>query len=166
MPLSEPQLIFNFSETSNLDAWRIVDDGVMGGKSNGSFSLTEDGHGNFSGVISLKNNGGFSSVRHNFNEISVTEDSKICIKLKGDGKQYQFRIKHNTNDYYSYIFPFETSGAWETIEIELKDMYPSFRGRKLDMPNFSEDSIEELVFLIGNKKEEAFTLLLDNIQLK
>jgi len=33
-------------------------------------------------------------------------------------------------------------------------LYPSFRGRKLDLPNFSHDYIEEIVFLIGNKKPE------------
>lgn len=159
-------LIFNFTATSSLANWRIVDDGVMGGKSNGNFSLNENGHGEFSGIISLKNNGGFSSVRHNFKEISVSEYSKICIRLKGDGKEYQFRIKQNSNQGYSYIFPFQTSGEWETVEIELKNMYPSFRGRKLDMPNFSHNSIEELVFLIGNKREEQFKLLLDRIELK
>jgi hypothetical protein len=33
------------------------------------------------------------------------------------------------------------------------------------LPNFSQDSIEELVFLIGNKKAEAFQLLIDTIAL-
>lgn len=159
-------VLFDFTATSNIANWRIVDDGVMGGKSNGNFSLNKEGHGVFSGVISLENNGGFSSVRYSFNEVSVSENSKICIRLKGDGKQYQFRVKHNSNESYSYIIPFKTSGEWETVDIDLKDMYPSFRGRKLDMPNFSEDSIEELVFLIGNKKEEKFKLLLDKIELK
>jgi hypothetical protein len=45
-------------------------------------------------------------------------------------------------------------------------MYPSFRGRKLDKPNFSEDYIEEIAFLIGNKSEEKFQLLIDKIELK
>lgn len=159
------QVLFDFTTTSNLKNWRIVDDGVMGGRSNGNFSLNEAGYGEFSGLISLDNNGGFSSVRYNFKKVSVYENSKICIKLKGDGKEYQFRIKQNSNDYYSYILPFKTSGEWETVELNLNDMYPSFRGRKLNMPNFSEDSIEELVFLIGNKKEESFKLLLDTIEL-
>jgi hypothetical protein len=35
----------------------------------------------------------------------------------------------------------------------------------LDLPNFSEDHIEEIVFLIGNKKAESFKLLIDNIAL-
>jgi NADH dehydrogenase [ubiquinone] 1 alpha subcomplex assembly factor 1 len=45
-------------------------------------------------------------------------------------------------------------------------MYPSFRGRRLNQPNFSNDSIEELTFLIGNKKSEKFKLLIDKIVLE
>ena len=35
-------------------------------------------------------------------------------------------------------------------------MHPTFRGRKLDKPNFSDDHIEEIGILIGNKKEQEF----------
>ena len=45
-------------------------------------------------------------------------------------------------------------------------MYPSFRGRKLNLPNFSEKAIEEITFLIGNKKAEKFALILDEIRLE
>jgi len=45
-------------------------------------------------------------------------------------------------------------------------MYPAFRGRKLELPNFSESTIEEIAFLIGNKKNEDFELLIDSITLE
>jgi hypothetical protein len=45
-------------------------------------------------------------------------------------------------------------------------MYPSWRGRRLNQPNFSEDFINEITFLIGNKKNENFKLLIDKIELK
>jgi NADH dehydrogenase [ubiquinone] 1 alpha subcomplex assembly factor 1 len=45
-------------------------------------------------------------------------------------------------------------------------MYPSFRGRRLDLSNFSSDSFEELTFLIGNEKKEKFELVIDKIDLK
>ena len=88
------------------------------------------------------------------------------ITLKGDGKDYQFRVKDKTSTSYSYITTFQTSGDWQTIEIKLSDLYPSFRGRKLDLSNFESDSFEEIVFLIGNKKQENFKLILDKIELK
>ncbi|MEQ8421419.1 MAG: CIA30 family protein [Arenibacter algicola] len=165
MTLMTSKIIFDFNKDSNIKQWRIVNDGVMGGLSVGSFTLSPNGHGLFMGEISLENNGGFSSVRYRFEKLKVTEDSNITIKLKGDGKNYQFRVKDDSNNYYSYIVTFPTSGEWEEIKITLKDMYPSFRGRKLDMPNFSKNSIEEIVFLIGNKRTENFTLLIDKIAL-
>lgn len=157
------QTIFDFKKDSNIQDWRIVDDIVMGGKSLSNFKLSPDNFGLFEGQISLENNGGFSSVSYRFKKLKVNKDSNISIKLKGDGKNYQLRIKDNSNISYSYILPFATSGEWEEIKIPLKDMYPSFRGRKLDLPNFSQDYIEEIVFLIGNKKPEKFKLLIDTI---
>jgi hypothetical protein len=45
-------------------------------------------------------------------------------------------------------------------------MYPAFRGRKLNIGNFNADTIEQLAFLIGNKKNEKFQLLIKGIYLK
>ena len=158
-------MIFDFSKNSDIQSWIIVDDIVMGGRSAGKFRLSPEGFGVFEGHISIENNGGFSSVRHQFEKIKVTEKEKIVIRIKGDGKTYQFRVKDDSGKYYSYISTFSTSGDWQDIEILLKNMSPSFRGRKLDMPDFSHDYIEEITFLIGNKKTEEFKLLIDKIYL-
>ena len=161
----QSQIIFDFDRNSNANEWRIIDDVVMGGRSNGKFTIDNDGNGVFSGIVSLDNNGGFSSVRYQFNKIKTTKDSRVTIRLKGDGKEYQFRIKDNLNAYYSYITTFKTTGEWENIVVNLKDLYPSFRGRTLDAPNYSANSFEEIVFLKGNKKNEPFKLILDRIDL-
>jgi NADH dehydrogenase [ubiquinone] 1 alpha subcomplex assembly factor 1 len=159
-------VIFNFNTKSNMDEWIVVDDIVMGGKSMGNFSLSEEGYAVFEGEISIENNGGFSSVRYRFDSIAVNKNSRIAIRLKGDGKRYQFRVKDKKNTYYSYITYFETSGKWEEIELNLNEMYPSFRGRKLNLPDFSHSQIEEITFLIANSKPEKFRLQLDKIVLK
>jgi hypothetical protein len=117
----------------------------------------------FEGSISLENNGGFSSVRYRFQKIQVKEYTSIVIKLQGDGKEYQFRIKSNSGDYYSYIAPFSTSGEWQEIVIPLKDMYPS--GRKLTNLIFQKILLKKLPFDRKQKKGE-FKLLIDKIELK
>jgi NADH dehydrogenase [ubiquinone] 1 alpha subcomplex assembly factor 1 len=159
-------MIYDFNKNVSEKDWRIIDDVVMGGQSNGSFSIGGDGHGVFQGTVSLENNGGFSSVRYQFDELATTKNSKVLIRLKGDGKDYQFRIKDKYNNYFSYITTFKTSGDWQTVEIKLADLYPSFRGRKLNLPNFEASSFEEIVFLIGNGKNESFKLVLDQIEIK
>ena len=71
----------------------IVDDVVMGGRSSGTFELNSKGFGVFKGKVSLENNGGFSSLRYQSKRISINKHTNIVIKLRGDGKAYQFRIK-------------------------------------------------------------------------
>ncbi len=164
--LMPSQIIFDFHKASNQANWTVVDDVVMGGISSGNFYINENGHGVFHGNVSLENNGGFSSVRYRFKKISTTSYTNILLRIKGDGKTYQFRVKTKSTDYYSYISHFQTSGDWETIEIPLHDMYPAFRGRKLDSPNYAAGGIEEIAFLIGNKRAESFKLELDTISLE
>jgi NADH dehydrogenase [ubiquinone] 1 alpha subcomplex assembly factor 1 len=158
--------IFNFNNTSDISNWNIVDDVVMGGRSNGTFSLSDKGKGIFKGIISLENNGGFSMVQYRFNTKLVNDYTTVIIKLKGDGKSYQFRIKTNHSDDYSYVAPFQTSGNLETIEIPFKSMYPAFRGRKLTKENYPGEQMEHIAFLIGNKKAELFKLEIESIALK
>lgn len=158
-------LLFDFNEKTNPLEWRIIDDVVMGGISDGKFKIDENGNGVFFGNVSTENNGGFSSVRYQMNTKDISGFSKVNIRLKGDGKNYQFRIKDDINSYYSYITTFKTSGEWETVTLNLKDLYPSFRGQTLNLPNFDGKFLEEIVFLIGNKKDESFELKLDKIEL-
>jgi hypothetical protein len=114
----------------------------------------------------LANYGGFASVQLN-KTIKLTEQ-KTCIvlRVKGDGKAYEFRLKGEISQPESYVHPFTTSGAWETIKLPISEFYPQFRGRKLNSPNFHFKNIEQLSFLIANKQEEDFTLLIDWIGLE
>jgi len=158
--------IFDFNKTSNMRNWMIVDDGVMGGLSQGDIVLNDEGHAVFSGFVTTDNNGGFSSVRYNFKTKKVSEFTHVILRIKGDGKNYQFRIKQNSYDRASYINTFDTSGNWETIKIPLKDFYPSFRGYKLNRPNFDGSSMEEIAILIANNRKENFKLEIDSISLE
>lgn len=164
--LSTSGMLFDFNKEVNANSWRIVDDVVMGGRSNGQFEITEEGHGFFHGYVSLENNGGFSSLRYRFEEKNIKDFTKVIIRLKGDGNRYQFRAKTSSYDRHSYIQYFETNGEWQEIEIALHEMYPTFRGMKLRMPNFPAEEVSEIAFLIGNKKEQKFQLTIDYIQLQ
>ncbi len=157
-------MLYDFSQNSLKSDWQIVDDVVMGGRSEGKFSINEVGNGIFQGKVSLENNGGFSSLRHSLNT-KVGNNTKVRITLKGDGKAYQFRIKSSPYDRHSYISEFQTTGVWQEVVIPLSAMYPAFRGRKLEIPNFNAAQIHELAFLIGNKEAENFRLEISKIEL-
>lgn len=158
--------LFDFNKKSDTTNWKSVDDGVMGGLSSSTFSIDEDGDGKFTGTVSTENNGGFCSVRYFFKPISLKGNTIFCLRLKGDGKKYQFRVKSKASDYFSYIYEFQTTRDWQTIQIPITEMYASFRGRTLNLPNYDGMSLEEIAFLIGNKQNENFKLLIDKIEVK
>ncbi len=87
------QVIFKFNKQANITNWKTVDDVVMGGRSSGSFYLNHEGYGIFEGFVSLENNGGFSSVRYRTEKIEIKKQTKIKIKLKGDGKNIHLELK-------------------------------------------------------------------------
>lgn len=158
-------VLYDFSKTATLDGWYTVNDDVMGGRSTCSFKLNEQGNAVFQGQVSLENNGGFSSVHYRFPAVETTGYNFLLLRVKGDGKRYQVRLKNRAEDYYSYIAYFTTSDDWQDIKVSLCDMYPSFRGRTLDLPNFTGGKIQEFALLVGNKKEETFSIEIDKIRL-
>lgn len=164
--INKRMVIFDFNKESDISNWEIVNDVVMGGQSSSNFFLNEEGHGVFKGLVSLENNGGFSSLRVRFKQKNIKGYEKVMIHLKGDGKRYQFRAKTNKDDQQAYIHYFETTGEWQIIEIMLTALEPTFRGRKLTMPNFPAEELEEVGFLIGNKVNEHFELVIDKIILE
>ena len=166
MFLSGSSVVFDFTADSNTSNWYIVDDVVMGGRSRGNFFINDQGHGVFRGSVSLENNGGFSSVRHIFRNKDVSSFSKFIIQVKGDGKRYQFRVKNDRYDRHSYVAYFQTTSEWQIIEIPFDNMVPTFRGYRLNIPNFPGSNMEEIAFLISNKRGEDFTLEIDKISLE
>jgi NADH dehydrogenase [ubiquinone] 1 alpha subcomplex assembly factor 1 len=166
MSINPKTIVYKFTEESNPKEWRVVNDGVMGGVSQSNFKLNEFGQGLFSGRVSLENFGGFASVQHETKIFLNGDKSHIVLRIKGDGKPYEFRIKGSPNQRYYYVHPFKTSGQWEVIKLPLNEFYPQFRGQKLNQANFNHSAISQLCFLIANKKEEDFELVIDWIGLE
>lgn len=151
-------ILFNSKNQANLSQWQLVTDVVMGGKSQSRFLANKEGFAEFSGQVSLENNGGFASVKYHMEPMQVAAFSKMYIKVKGDGNRYQFRLKTSKKDTHSYISYFKTTGKWQTLEFQLADFYPTYRGRTLKLPNFPGKLLEEIGFLIANKKTQDFKL--------
>ena len=59
-----------------------------------------------------------------------------------------------------------TTEELEIIKLPISEFYPQVFGRKLNRSNFNFKRIEQLSFLIANKQEEDFKLLIDWIGLE
>jgi len=164
--LSSMLNIFIFGHKSDLSQWRIVNDGVMGGKSTSSITVDENGRGLFSGDVSLENNGGFASVRYESGLEDIRRYNSLKLKIKGDGKTYQLRVKGSKGDYHQYSYSVETTGEWQTISVHFDKLQPIFRGKLLDIPVFDGKEMHEVGFLIANGVAESFALRIDEISLQ
>lgn len=160
------QQVYDFSTESKPGDWFVVDDGVMGGRSQGQVGLSEEGHGIFQGTVSLENNGGFSSIRTRMDELETGDYAAFKIRLKGDGKNYQFRVRSRLNERHSYQYEFPTTGQWQEVTVPFNQMIPTFRGMRLNLPNYPGEVLRECSFLISNKKNESFRLEIDRIWLE
>ncbi len=146
--------------TSN---WKIVNDTVMGGRSASTITTAVDGGLHFSGKVSLENNGGFCMVKSVLSQPVNKEATTCTITVVGDGKTYQFRLKPSSSDRESYVMNFTTDKTEQTFTFDIADFKPYFRGRSLNLPPITNEKIEEIAFLIGNKKEESFNLIIKNV---
>lgn len=162
----EPLVLFDFTAPSDLERWEVEDDVVMGGRSEGHLDINEDGHAVFHGVVSLENNGGFSSIQRFFDPIDVTGYTTARIRLKGDGKRYLFLVETEPDAYHYYIHEFQTGSDWQTVDIPLHEMQPVRRGDPLDIPNYQGDTLAQIRIMIGNERRESFHLEIDRIWLE
>jgi NADH dehydrogenase [ubiquinone] 1 alpha subcomplex assembly factor 1 len=160
------KVLFNFADPAAMRGWQIEDDGVMGGVSKGTFRRNPEGHAVFSGKVSLENNGGFSSVQCYFDPIDVSSFRTAVIRVKGDGRNYRFMVESEKDARHYCVANFETTGAWQDIEISLRTMYPVRRGDRLDLPDYPGKTMAQVRFMIANGRAESFQLEIGSIALK
>ena len=161
----EGEVIMEDFDSKNLLNWKIVNDSVMGGRSDATLKLKNNLYGVFNGYLSLQNNGGFSSIRAYYPPDLINVKS-ITIRIKGDGRQYSFRVRGNTSNWASYTHTFNTvKNKWIEKELMTKDFYPLYRGYYLnDMPLLSEMVIKEIGFMLSDKQTGPFELEIDWIR--
>lgn len=160
----EAAIMIDFSEQKSADSWRITNDGVMGGESEGRF-LSEQGKGVFNGNISLDNNGGFSSVFRLIDTLPSNLET-VTIDVEGDGLTYQLRMIVVLNGYrLAYKHDFNTvEGKRETLTFTLADFKASFRGRIIgNAPVLQSEDIRQVGFLVTRKTAGKFYLSIFNL---
>ncbi len=156
--------VFEFERAD--DAWRNIDDVVMGGRSS-SWMEVDRGKARFRGRLSLENNGGFASVRSDLLTESLAGAEGLALRLRGDGRTYQLRLRTDgAFDGPSYQMEIEPpKGVWTVLEIPFAAFRPTLRGRELTgVPPVASAEIRTIGILIADKQEGAFELEVDWIR--
>ena len=138
------------AEVNANQRWYVVNDSVMGGVCN----------------VSLKNNGGFASIRTELNTQGQNANT-INLRVKGDGQTYQLRLRtSNYLDGPAYTHSFKTiENEWTNINFTPSDFTLAFRGRTLtQQPVIDFSDIRQLGFMIAGKQAGKFKLEIAHIE--
>lgn len=151
-----------------VDSWRVVLDGVMGGRSSGRVRQAEPGILVFDGDLSLENNGGFSQIRMNLDEGTLSDEDGLEIRFIGDGRTYQFDIRTSNVRLMAGGFQtnFETkANEWQSVQIPFAAFQLYSFGRKIPNPPILDPSkIESIGFTLADKVPGEFRIEVDSIR--
>ena len=158
------KLLLNFRDINDSGRWMVVNDGVMGGVSRSTVNLHNDGYLIFAGNVSTDYGGGFASIRTDYKNWGIGKHEGLILRVKGDGKTYQFRCRLGNNmNQIAYRHYFQTNNdEWQEVILPFKEFLPTYRGRVLN--NFAvldPNQIKHLGVMISDKQVGDFKLEID-----
>jgi monofunctional biosynthetic peptidoglycan transglycosylase len=163
-PTNESQNLFDFGKAPDIESWRIVVDGVMGGRSTGQLVRQQDTL-LFTGETSLENNGGFSSIRAPVPAGSLAGYDALRVRVKGDGRTWILGVRGRSGmGADSYWSRFETSaGEWQTVTIPITEMVRQYFGTPIP-GRIQPSGVRGVEFYIYDKQAGPFSLEVDEIE--
>jgi len=167
MKPEQHRVIFEFDGSDSGDGWTSVNDDVMGGISKGGFRINDAGILEFTGVVSLENNGGFASIRSRLGKYDLSECEALLIRVRGDGQQYACNIR---TDFAimagSYQQRFETEkNEWQDITLPFHNFVAASFGQVMrDAPKLDTENVRSFGFTISDKQPGPFKLEVDWIR--
>ena len=161
--------LFDFAETDAAKEWQTVNDGVMGGVSDGRFKITDTKTMEFFGTLSLANNGGFASVRTKPKNLGLEKGDTLVAKVRGDGREYMLNLYPNKQRVaYSYRATVQTKkDEWIEVNIPLDEFEATSIGRAVKSAGAVKPvEINAIGFMLGDKKAGPFKLEIEWIKLE
>ncbi len=166
--LQATRSLFTFKEKDAARQWQAVNDGVMGGRSDGRFQINGEGNLEFFGTLSLANNGGFASVRSRATSLNLKSGDSIVMKVRGDGREYTLNLytsSRRTAFSYRVTFP-TTRDEWTEIRVPLSKFVATSFGRVVSNQPLQPSEVSGLGVLLGDKKAGPFKLEIESISVQ
>ncbi len=146
-------------------SWYVVNDNVMGGRSEGAFE-EEQGALRFTGRTNT-DGGGFSSIRTKPMQLDLSNYAGIQLRVKGDGRRYTWRLATAAQwrgRQVSYWADFEAhDGTWGLVNIPFSSFIPKYRGYQLDGPVLDPGGITGMGLMIYDNQDGPFELQLASV---
>jgi NADH dehydrogenase [ubiquinone] 1 alpha subcomplex assembly factor 1 len=160
--------LFSFNNPEAAREWQTVNDGVMGGRSDGRFRINQFKNLEFFGNLSLANNGGFASVRSRGSAMNLQNGDSIVVKVRGDGREYTLNLyTAGRRMAFSYRVPFQTKkDEWIKVRVPLSDFVATSFGRIVRNSVLIPEQVSGIGILLGDKKPGAFKIEIDSISVE
>ena len=164
-----PKVLFDFTGADAAREWQTVNDGVMGGASEGKFKITEQKTLEFFGTLSLENNGGFASVRTKAKKLALEKCDTLIARVRGDGREYSLNLYLNKPLIaFSYRATVQTKkDEWIEVKVPLDKFEATSFGRPVkDADAVKPEEINALGFMLGDKKAGPFKMEVESIKVE
>jgi hypothetical protein len=152
---------FTDADAKEILRWMVINEDVMGGISQSRIELSPAATALFIGQLALENNGGFASIRRRADNYNLNGCAGVMLKVKGDGRNYQFRVKTDDQYYgiaYRTLFATDTH-QWQTLILPFDSFSASFRGKPVPgAPVLHPEQIRQIGFLLADKQPGSFCL--------
>jgi NADH dehydrogenase [ubiquinone] 1 alpha subcomplex assembly factor 1 len=161
--------VLDFAGPDTAQKWQAVNDGVMGGVSDGRYRITDEKTLEFFGTLSLENNGGFASVRTKPTELDIKAGDTIVLRVKGDGREYVLNLYSKSRRMaFSYRAALPTTkDEWTEVRVPLEDFIPTAFGRRVQgMGPVEPDQINGPGFMLSDKKPGTFRMQVDWVKVE
>lgn len=161
------RVLFDFTKPEASKEWQPVNDGVMGGVSEGKFRITGEKTLEFFGKLSLENNGGFASVRTKAKKLGLERGDTIVAKVRGDGREYSLNL-YLTKPLiaFSYRATVQTKkDEWIEVKVPLDKFEATSFGRVVkDAGAVKPEEVNAVGFMLSDKKAGPFKLEIESIR--
>ncbi len=164
-----PKDLFDFTGADAEKEWQAVNDGVMGGVSEGKFKITDKKALEFSGTLSLENNGGFASVRTKAKKLGLEKGDTVVANVRGDGREYTLNLYVNKPLVaFSYRNTVQTKkDEWIEVKVPLDTFEATLFGRPVeDAGPVDPNEVNVLGFMVSDKRAGPFKLEIESIKVE
>lgn len=160
---SSPSILFAF-ETADEATWQVVNDGVMGGRSQG-FAAVEDGVLRFTGTL-VTQGGGFTSVRAP-RVIDLSWQWGLELRVRGSGRQFEVELRdggQHAGRNISRRAPFPSSAEWTVVRVPFTALRSTVFGRAVNAPPIDLTRIQGVGLYLLDRQDGPFRLEVDYIR--
>lgn len=155
--------LFEFSATEEA-AWQVVNDGVMGGRSQGYVTI-EDGVLRFTGTL-VTRGGGFTSVRTD-RSVDLESYAGVELRVRGNGRTFEIEVSDGTRfggRPVSRRAPFETSAEWAVVRVPFSAFRTTVFGQRVTVAPIDLSKVKRIGLYILDGQDGPFRLEVDAIR--